>query len=154
MQRKSKITAEELLTEVNFSENLFSQHHENDKVEENEILIAQQIYSSIITSGENITFSEKEQTKKLLRQSVRRLSIKRRLIRWSVAASILCAIIITSIGYYTSRQTPGIVSFAETLNHIKVENSTRIILQNGEEILVDKMQSQIKYQCRLVKKTI
>lgn len=145
MFRKSKMTADELLAEENFSENLLSQSNTNDKVDENEILIARQIFSSIITSVENVPFSEKEQTKNLIKQSVRRLSFKRMLIRWSVAASVIGAIIITSIGYYTSSPTKGIVNFAQTLNHIKVENNTRIILQNGEEILVDKMQSQIKY---------
>lgn len=145
MIRKSKLTADQLLAQENFSENLLSQHQTNDKVDENEILIAQQIYSSILTAGEDVTFSEKEQTKNQISKSVRRLSIKRALIRWSIAASVICAVIITAVGYYTSSPIPGIVNFAQSLNHIKVENSTRIILQNGEEILVDKMQSQIRY---------
>jgi transmembrane sensor len=145
MLRKSKIQAEELLAEENFSEELLSQNEKEGNINETETQIARNIYSFLRLSGKGLTNSEKEQTKNRIRSSVRKLSLKRQLVRWSVAASILLAAIITSVGYFRTNPTTEIVNFAQTLDHVKAVNNTRIILQNGEEVDINKTQSQIKY---------
>ena len=145
MARNMKLKAEELLAEENFSEEHIAQYKIEGRTDEDEIRIAQRIYTFITNADDDVTFPEKENTKEKIVLSVRRLSFKRKLIGWSVAATVLFAVILTTFSYYRLSSTKEIEQFANTLNHIKVENSTRIILQNGEEILVDKMQSQIRY---------
>ena len=148
MFRRSKIRAEEVLAEENFSEELLSHKANDGNISENEIQIARKVYSFLLSSGESLSNHEKEQTRNKIRLSVRNLSRKRRLVSWSVAATLLLAAILTSVGYLRINSITEIINFAETLNHTKVENSTLIILQNGEEVHIDKTQSQIKYDAK------
>jgi len=148
MHKKSKLRAEELLVKENFSEELLSQNAKDGKIDENEIRIAQNIYSFLFSSSKSMTHSEKEQTKNRIRLSVRKLSAKRQIVWWSVVATILFATILTSVEYFRINSTTDIVKFAQTLNNIKAENSTCIILQNGQEIRIDKKQSQVKYDAK------
>jgi transmembrane sensor len=148
MLRKSKIKAEELLAEENFSEELLSQNAKDGNVDENEIRIARKVYSFLRSSSESLIDSEKEQTKNHIRSSIRKLYTKKLLVRWSIAATLLFAAILTSVVYIRISSTTEIVNFAQTLNHIKAGNNTRIILQNGEEVRIDKTQSQIKYDTK------
>ena len=148
MPRKSKIRAEELLAKENFSEELISQNANDVAADENENRIARNMYSFLRSSVESLTILEKEQTKNRIRFSVRNLSRKRLLVRLAIAASILLVAILTSVGYFRMNSDMEIANFAETLNHIKAENNTRILLQNGEEVQIDKTQSQIKYDAK------
>jgi hypothetical protein len=148
MGKKSKIRAEELLAAEKFSEELLSQNEKDGKVDENETRIARNIYSFLRNSNGGLTHSEKELTKNQIKFSIRKLTIRRLLVRWSVAATLLTAAILTSIGYFSGNSSTEIVQFAQTLDKIKAGNSTRIILRNGEEVLIDKKVSQIKYDVR------
>ncbi len=142
--RKSKLRAEELLSDEKFSEEFLS----HNLIDKNELRIARSIHSFLVKSGDSLTDSEREQTKNKIRSSVRQLSIKRQILRWSVAATVLVAVILTSVGYFQVNSTTEIASFAQTLNTIKAENNTRIILQNGEEVSIDKTQSEITYDAK------
>lgn len=147
MSSKSKMRAEELLAGENFSEELLSQNAKDRNVDENEIRIARKVYF-FLRSAETrhgLVSTEKEQTKNQIRLSVRRLFIKRQLVTWSIAATLLFGVILTSVVYFRTSSSSQILNFAQTLSNIKAENSTRIILQNGEEVRIDKTQSQIKY---------
>src|SRR5665648_230226 len=148
MFRKSKIRAEELLAKENFSEELLSKYASDENIDENEIQIAKEIYTFLHSSGKSMTITEKEQTKNHIRSSIRRLSLKRQLVGYSVAASILLAAIITSVNYFRINATTDIVSFAQTLKNVKAESKTCIILQNGDEVQIDNAQSQIKYDAK------
>lgn len=169
MSGKSKIQAEELLATENFTEELLSQNAKDGNLDENEIRIARNLYSflrsvetrqcvetrqgvktrqDVETRQCLVSTTEKEQTKDRIRSSVRKLSIKRHLVRWSVAATILFAVMITLVNYYRVNSTTEIVNFAQTLTNIKAENDTRIILHDGEEVRIGKAQSQIRYDAR------
>ena len=148
MPDKSKITAEEILAEENYSEEHIAQKAKDEVIDEKEIRIARSIYSFLNAPSGSVTWSDKEKTKNQIRSSVRKLSIKRQMIRWSVAASILLAALITSVGFLRINSRNDIVSFAQSQTKIKAENNTRIILQNGEEITIDKAQSQIRYDAK------
>lgn len=150
MLKKSKIRAEEILAEENYSEELLLQNAKDDNVDENEIRIARNIYSFLrsVETRHCLVSTEKEQTKNQIRATVRKLYTRKLLVRWSVAATILFAVILTPVLYFQVNSTTEIVNFAQTLNHVKAGNNTRIILQNGEEIQIDKKQSQIKYDSK------
>jgi len=148
MPDKSKITAEEILAEENYSEEHIAQKAKDEVIDEKEIRIARSIYSFLNAPSGSVTWSDKEKTKNQIRSSVRKLSIKRQMIRWSVAASILLAALITSVGFLRNNSRNDIVSFAQSQTKIKAENNTRIILQNGKVITIDKAQSQIRYDAK------
>lgn len=145
MHKDSKICAEQLLAEDHFSEKLLTQKAKDGVIDDHEIGIARDIYTFLQASGERLTYSDKEQTKNEIRISVRKVYLKRQLVRWSVAASILLAAMITAVEYLQPNSTTEIVSFVQTLRNIKAENNTRIIMDNGEEVRIDKAQSQIRY---------
>ncbi len=150
MRRKSQILrAEELLAEENFSEELLSQNVKDGLADEDEMRIARDIYSFLDTSAsKGLSGIEKEQTKNKIKSSIRKLTIKRRLANWSVAATILLIAILTSVVYMQIRSTSEIIHFAQTITDIKAEKNTRIILQNGEEVSISKAQSQIRYDAK------
>ena len=148
MPDKSKITAEEILAEENYSEEHIAQKAKDEVIDEKEIRIARSIYSFLNAPSGSVTWSDKEKTKNQIRSSVRKLSIKRQMIRWSVDASILLAVLITLVGFLRNNSRNDIVSFAQSQTKIKAENNTRIILQNGKVITIDKAQSQIRYDAK------
>jgi hypothetical protein len=148
MLKKSKKSAEELLAAEKFSEELLLQLERDGKVDENETMIVRNIYTFLRNSNGGLTHSEKEQTKNQIKFSIRKLSIRRLMVRWSVAATLLMAAILTSIGYFRVNSSTEIVQFAQTLDNIKIGNSTRIILHNGEEVQIDKKISRIKYDVK------
>ncbi len=148
MQKRSKLQAEDLLAKENFTEDLIYQCAEDGSIDNNEIRIIKNIYSFLDSSGENLTCLEKEHTKNKIKSSVRKLSLKRQLIRTSVAASLLLAVIVTSVVYFRTNSQREIVSFAQSISTIKAGNSTRLILQHGEEVVIDKEQSQIRYDSK------
>jgi len=148
MHNKLKTPAEELLADENFSEGLLSQKEKDGTIDPSEVLVAQTIYSFLNTSVDSLTESEKEATKNQIRSSVRRLRIRKQLVWLSVAATFLLASIITSVGYYKINSRNAMAIFAQTLTTVKSDKDTRIILQNGEEVLIGKKQSQIKYDSK------
>ena len=148
MFRKSKTRAEEILAREDFTEKYLSQNVNDGIIEENESRIAKKLYVFLRFSSRGIANFDKELTKNQIRSSVRKIYFRRQLVRWSVAASILLAAIFTSIGYFRINSNTEIVHFAQTLSDIKAENSTRIILQNGEEVRIEKKLSQIKYDAK------
>jgi len=148
MFRKSKTRAEEILAREDFTEEYLSQNVNDGVIEENESRIAKKLYVFLRFSSRGIANSDKELTKNQIRSSVRKIYFRRQLVRWSVASTILLAAIITSVGYFRINSPTEIVNFAQTLNYVKAGNNTRIILRNGEEVQIDKKQSQIKYDIK------
>ena len=148
MFRKSKKRAEEILAKEDFTEEYLSQNLNDGIIGENESRIAKKLYIFLRSSGRGMANSDKEQTKNQIRSSVRKFYLRRHLVQWSVAASIVLAAILTSIGYFRISSDTDIVHFAQTISDIKAENSTRIILQNGEEVRIEKKLSQIKYDVK------
>ncbi len=148
MFRKSKTLAEKILAKEDLSEENLSRNLNQGFIDENESLIAKKLYLFLRSSGSGMTNSDKEQIKNQIRLSVTKFYFRRHLVRWSVAASILLAVFLTSIGYLQINSDTEIVQFAQTLSDIKAENNTRIILQSGEEVRIEKKLSQIKYDVK------
>ena len=142
---KTKMRAEELLSSENFSKEYLAQKAEEGLIDKNEIRITQTISSFLIASNEELKLEDKEITKNQIKHTIRKLTFRRRLVRWSVAASLLIATIVTSMAYLKVNSTSEIALFAETIKDSKAKNNTRIILQNGEEVQIKKNVSQIRY---------
>ena len=147
MHNKKK-RAEELLAEENSSQELLQTKVEGRSIDASEFQIAQKIYSFLNSSCENLSFSEKEQIKNQIRFTIRKLSIKRLMIRVSIAASILFALIFTSVSYFRVNSVNEITKYAQTLDHVQAGNNTQLILQNGQVVQIEKKQSQIKYDAK------
>lgn len=143
-----KVRAEEILAEENFSIEFLSTKVEGGSVDANEIQMAEKIYTFLSSSGENLSFSEKEQIKNQIRYSIRKLSAKRFLLRVSIAAAILFALVITSVSYFRVNSTTEIAKYAQTLDWVHAGKNTQLILRNGQVVQIEKKQSQIKYDAK------
>jgi len=147
MHNKKK-RAEEILADENFSQESLWNKAEDESNDTNEIRIAQKLNSFLRSSGINLSPSEKEHTKNQIRVTIRKLSFKRRLIRVSIAASILFALIFTAVSYFRVNSMNEITHYAQTLNHVHAGKNTQLILQNGQVVQIEKKQSQIKYDAK------
>jgi len=147
MHNKKK-RAEDILAEENFSKECLSTKEQDGSVDADEKQNAQKIYSYLSSSGEHLNYSEKEQIKNQIRFSVRKLSTVRLLIRVSVAAAVLLALVITSVSYFRINSVSEISQYAQTLNQVQAGKNTQLILQNGEVVQIEKKQSQIKYDSK------
>ena len=143
-----KKRAEDILAEENFPKEFLSTKGEVGSINANEKQNAQKIYSFLRSSGENLTYSEKEQIKNQIKFSVRKLSTMRLLIRVSVAAAVLFALVITSVSYLRVNSLNEITNYAQTIDHVKAGSKTQLILQNGQIVQIEKEQSQIKYDSK------
>lgn len=145
MLKNSKIRAEELLTNEKFSEEFLTNAAKEEIVDSSEIQMARKISSFLHSYHKGLTFWDKKQTKDRIRQSIRKHKIKKQIIRWSVAAAILFATILSYYEYSQIKSPAEITQFAKTIEDVKAGQNTRIILHNGEEVQTDKKQSQIRY---------
>jgi hypothetical protein len=149
-KKSKKITAAELLTEEAISESQIVQFSEDGKIDDHEVQMAQNLYSFLSNSSERLSNSDKEQIRNKISRSVKTVALRRELLRWSVAATILFVSVLTSVLYFGTDPTSEIVNFAQSTPDIKVkaEKNTRIILHNGEEVTISKTQSQIRYDAK------
>lgn len=143
MKKKSSQKPEDILIEENFSKSTLNE--KNTEIDKNNFLIVSQIYS-FLTSAQNI-FPEydKEQTKKRIKTSVRKHQWKRHLVRVSAAAAILFICILTGIWYSQLNHTSEIDTFAQSMRNLVPEEDTRLILVDGNEVRIEKQESEISY---------
>ena len=151
MLKNSRKRVEDILAEENYSEELLSPNGINETIDKNEMGMANEIYSFLNSQGTNLANSEKEQIKNKIKHSIKQLSFKRRIIRWSIAAAVLICAIFTSISYYGANNATDILRYAQTLKHITTGNKTQLILQNGQLVEIGSKQSQISYNNKGVK---
>lgn len=145
---KINLRAEELLAKDDFSKENLMQDAEEKLMDKDEIRIAQIISSFLDASSVELEREEKELTKNQIKHAIRKRTLIKRLAQWSVAASLLVATILTSIGYLRVNSISEIAQFAETIKNTKVENNTCIILQNGEQVQIEKKVSAILYDVK------
>ena len=146
MFKDTKKAAEDLLAEENYSNELLSQNEISDKVDKNESRVANEIYTFLNSHDTTLTNSEKEQIKIKIKHSIKKLSFKRGIVRWSIAAAVLICAILTSISYYGLNNETDILRYAQALKHVTTGNKTQLILQNGQLVEIGSQQSQIKYE--------
>lgn len=146
MKKKRVIRAEDILAEQNFSKDIFCETSDQRKgIDDKEILLAQNIYFYLTANQITFPDSEKEQLKKQIKYSARKLSWNKNIMKWSVAAAVLVICIVTGVWYFHMNSTSGIVSFTQTIGKTEPDSETRLILQNGHEIRIDKEESKIFY---------
>lgn len=146
MFKDTKKAAEDLLAEENYSNELLSQNEISDKVDKNESRVANEIYTFLNSHDTTLTNSEKEQIKIKIKHSIKKLSFKRGIARWSIAAAVLICAIFTSIGYYGVKNDSDILRYAQTIKNVATGNKTQLLLQNGQLVEIGSQQSQIKYE--------
>lgn len=146
MKKKSSLKAEDILIEENISKSTFPENYENvEVINKNKIWIASHIYSFLTSDQSNFPENEKEQIKNQIKASIRRFIWKSQLVRISAAASILVICAFAGIWYSQMNSSSEIVNYAQTLRVPIIDNDTKLILQNGQEIRIGNEESQISY---------
>ncbi len=146
MKKKSGIKAEDILIEENLQGKVHSSASDIGEIADpNEVQIAHHIYSFLTSYKGVFPITEKEQTKNQIKSSVRKLKWKIQIVRLSVAAAILIICSLTGIWYFQMNSTSDIVNFAQTMGESRPANDTRLILQDGQEISINKAESKISY---------
>jgi len=141
MKKKFRQKAEDILAEENLP--TFPEDFENS--EDKDLHIASQLYSYLTSDQSAFPITEKEQTKNQIINSVRKLNWKRRLIRISAAAAILIGCALTGIWYFQINSSSEMVRYAQTLTSPVIDNDTRLILQDGKEVRIGNVESQISF---------
>jgi len=146
MNKKSSLKAEDILMDENYPKSISPKIIKNTRdVDNKEIQIAHRIYSFLTSNQSVFPINEKEKTKKRIKTSVRKLRCMKQLIRLSAAAVILVICVLVSIWYFQLNSNSVIVNFAQTLNKSIPEKDTRLILQDGQEVRINKKESKILY---------
>lgn len=145
MNKKNKIKAHDILSDENFSKESLADT--TGYIEENEIQIAQTIYSYLSSQKAASRDEEKEQTRKRIKLSVQKIHQKNRdiITRWAVAASILLVAVSVWLFQNNLSKTVEITEFAQTLNNVKPDSVTNLLLQDGRKVLISQKESQIAY---------
>ncbi len=146
MKEKSEEKPEDILIQEDFTREVLTCNPDNVKVIDNkETEMASLIYSFLTSSGSSLSASEKQHVKNQLKSSVRKLRLKKFFREWSVAASVLVIFSILGIVYFHTNSSSEIVSFAQTLTESQPDSDTRLILQDGQEVRINKAESKISY---------
>lgn len=146
MKKKSSLKAEDILAEEKFVESRLSEIAEDSTdPDKKEIQLARHIHSFLKPDQFSQVEAEKEAIKVRLKKSVKKIKQKKLLIRWSAAAAIFVMVSISGIWYLAQDDTSDIVNFAKSMGESTPSSDTRLILQGGQEVLINKAQSQISY---------
>lgn len=145
MNKKPKVKAEEILAEENFSENLLQQP-DNKDFPGNELQITRKIYSFLTSfKGDDLTQQEKAHLKDRIVDSVRKYNYKKRVQKWSVAAIILLLLGSTTLFLFQDDQDPEFARSIRALETIGKNDNTRLIIENGKEVPIKQVESEIRY---------
>ena len=123
---------------------IFPEDFENSE-DNNDLYIASKLYSFLTSDQSAFPKSEKEHTKNQIIKSVRKFNWKRRFIRISAAAAILIGCTLTGIWYFQMNSSSEISKYAQTFRSPVTDNDTRLILQDGKEVRIGNVESQISY---------
>jgi len=146
MKKQSSLKAEDILADEKFLESRLSEiTKDGDETDKKEKQLARQIHSFLKPDQFYLAGAEKEATKNRLKKSIKKIKQKRLLIRWSAAAAIFIMVGIAGIWYSQKDSTSDIVNFAKSMGESTPTSDTRLILQGGQEVLINKTQSQISY---------
>lgn len=144
MNKKLRQKAEDILAEEDISLSTFSEDID-DIEDEKDLQIASQLYSFLTSDQSAFPKTEKKQIKDQIKTSVRKLNWKRRFIRISAAAAILIGCALTGIWYFQMNSSSEMAEYAQTLESSVIGNDTRLILQDGKEVQIGNVESQISY---------
>ena len=146
MKKKISLKAEDILPDEKISKTSLTEILSNNKdIDDSDAQLTSRIYFFLTSDQLLFSEAEKEQTKNRITASIRRYKWKRQLIRFSAAAAVIAIMALTGIMYYQVINISEIANYAQALSEIKPDQTTRLILQDGEEIKIEKEKSEINY---------
>ncbi|GET25579.1 FecR family protein [Prolixibacter sp. NT017] len=147
MKEKSKIKAEDILMQDGEpSDVLYGKNADESEEDVRERQLARRIYHYLVShSKTSLPNDEKTVLKSQIVDSVNRYRRSRRVRVWSAVAAVLIIGFGGVLWYNQGNETPAVVKFAENTSVTRPVGDTRLILQNGQEIRIDKKQSKIQY---------
>lgn len=110
-----------------------------------DIVVAKQIYSYLKIPKDKLAPAERSELRVRIENSVKRVNQKRTRRRWLAYASILILAVCGGAWYFQISRTSDITNFANSLNQIKRDSTTRLVLNTGHEIRIHATESEIHY---------
>lgn len=104
-----------------------------------------QVNDFLKTPRYSFSAPEKEKLKRRVRHSAEKFAAKRRMLKWVSAAAIFIVGVLGSYSLYIRFHESDIVNFAKNLGNIQPNEETRLFLQDGQEVLIEKQESTIRY---------
>ncbi len=106
---------------------------------------ARQVNDFLKTPRYLFSVPEKEKLKRRVQYSVIRFAAKRRILKWTSVAAIFMVGVFGSYGLYIRFHESDLVNFAKNMVDIQPNEETRLFLQDGKEVLIEKQESTIEY---------
>lgn len=110
-----------------------------------DIHAAKQLYFYLRTPKNLLPSSEKQKLKIKIEVSVNDDSKRKRRRLWLSVASVFVFAVFAGVWYFQMNTTPAIVSFANRLSDIENDSTTRLVLNTGQEIHIETVDSEIEY---------
>jgi hypothetical protein len=146
MTKKQKIKANDVLADEKFQvEYLLGDSEKIKESGEREIRMARIIFDFLTARRNDSWATEKKQTKKKLKKSIRKVNAGKYQVRWVAAASILLAVVSVWFIRINLKNETAIIDFAQTLEAAKPDSVTNLILQDGRKVLIAEEESRIIY---------
>jgi len=144
MNDKRKQTVEEILSSDKLLDD-FLEADDNMQLDKTGIHRIRQINDFLKIPRFLFSVREKEKLKLRIQHSALKFEAKRRIVKWASAAAVFIVGILGIYNLYIHLQDPDIVNFAKNLGNIQPNEETRLFLNDGQEVLIEKQESTIAY---------
>jgi hypothetical protein len=136
-------------------EDILSEEHislEKIKQEEDangrDIVVAEQLYSYLRTPKNTIPPKEIAELKIRIQDSADKFNRRKNTLRWLSIASLLIFSALGGVRYFQSSRTSDIQQFANEFKENKKDTITRLVLNTGDEIRIQSIKADIKYDSK------
>lgn len=133
---------EDILSEEEVSLEKIKQEKDADS---KNILAAQQLYSYLRIPKHTLSPLEKAQLKTRIQHSAKQFNRRKSSLRWLAVASILGLAVLAGAKHFQLGRTSDIQQFANQIKGVNNDTTTRLVLNTGDEIRIQTMDADIKY---------
>lgn len=106
---------------------------------------AKELFSYLQFPKYALSESDKSRLKNRLQKSTVEFNHKQNTRKWIAAAAVLVFALMTGIWFYETNKVPEIVSFANSLDETKNDSTTRLVLNKDQEVHIESIESEIRY---------
>ena len=149
MKPEQKIRVEEILTDdLLFGRMIAGELDNSSDINPKDLQRAKEIYHHFKQGQYYYSDKEQERLKSIISNSIHRNQRKRRFMVFSAVAAVTLVFLLggaITYNYLVQYEEPSIASYAETIRHIEPSKNTRLIMQEGEEVVISNKESKVRY---------
>ncbi|MBL7972301.1 MAG: DUF4974 domain-containing protein [Prolixibacteraceae bacterium] len=126
-------------------ENISLEKLQNESVSREDVVVATQIYSYLKTPKDRLDLSEKSELRIRIENSVKKVNQRKASRLWFACASVFIFAVCGGTWYFQVSHSSEITAFANSLNGVERDTTTRLVLNSGREILIPATEANIHY---------